>query len=247
MKKLSVSKILLGSFLLLWHYSKCLINAIKLPVIGLLLFTLFWTYAGIEFPQFVHWLFVLVYLFLWCSIFFIVHRVILLGVDYVSSISQILLNSLKYFLWFVLFYFIYAGFEILMYRGFKTIIYNLFIPAMQSFFGYKIKQIHLVSSLRLVSEICALYITMRFSLIFPALAVNKKINLFNSVNYTLGNGWRLMFVVLPIPLLFLFLFDQLYMVTPPIQEGLLYFLFGLPFFLVGICGLSLAYKELTAP
>jgi len=247
MKKLPVSKILLGSFFLPWQYNNCLINAIKLPVIGMLMVTLFWTYAGIEFPQFIHWLFVVIYLFLWSSIFCIAHRVMLLGFDYATSKSQMLLNTLKYFLWFVLFYLIYTGFEILLYRALKSIICNLCIPAMQSLFGYKIKLIHLLSSIRLISEIGAAYITLRLSLIFPATAVNRKINLFNSANYSIGNGWRLMFVVLPIPLLFLFLFDQFYAAAPPIQEELLYLIFGLPFFLVGICGLSLAYKELTAP
>jgi hypothetical protein len=246
MKQLSIIKIFLGSILIPWQYGNGLINAIKLPVLGLFLFTLFWTYSGIEFPRFINWLFVLVYLFFWSTIFVITHRVTLFGLGFASPYRETLLKTIKYLAWMVLFFFIFTGFEILMYRTLKTIVYNLGIPALQSLFDYKIRQIHWLNSIGIVSKLCAAYITTRLSLVFPAIAVDKKMSLINSFNYTIGNGWRLLLAILPIPLLFLFLFGQLYVVAPPIQAGLLYFLFGLPFFLIGICGLSLTYKELTA-
>ena len=91
----------------------------------------------------------------------------------------------------------------------------------------------------------ATYLFARLSLIFPATAVDRDIDVDWAWKISRGNGWRLLIVVGAFPLALKFLAGQILRENPTFGEQLVFILFSLVLLAVEIVALSLSYKHLA--
>ncbi|MDD2800665.1 MAG: hypothetical protein PHE96_04335 [Methylococcales bacterium] len=97
--------------------------------------------------------------------------------------------------------------------------------------------------IHLPSELCALYILGRLSLVFPATATDKKVSLKWSWVITRGNSWGMFFIVGLIPLILTFTYDLFWHESATTIEktaiSLVYFFI----LIIETFALSITYRE----
>ncbi len=89
------------------------------------------------------------------------------------------------------------------------------------------------------------YIVARFSLIFPAIALDRKVDTTWAWNLSHHNGWRLTVVVGIMPWVFAFIEELLLRDGATLAEELFVILIGLLLLTVEIVALSFSYKHLA--
>lgn len=91
----------------------------------------------------------------------------------------------------------------------------------------------------------ATYIFARFSLIYPATAIDRDIDVDWAWKISKGNGWRLLIVVGVLPLALKFLAGHILREEPTFGEQIVFVFISLVLLAVEIVALSLSYKHLT--
>jgi len=91
----------------------------------------------------------------------------------------------------------------------------------------------------------SIYLISRLSLVYPATAVDRQVNLTWAWNLSHFNGWRLMVVVGLLPWVFSFREDLLLRENATLVESLLVVTIGLVLLAVEVVALSFSYKHLV--
>lgn len=99
--------------------------------------------------------------------------------------------------------------------------------------------------IQLVLKLPVLYLFARFSLIFPATAIDRKVSFKWAWEQTRGNGWRLVLIVTSLPWIFSHIVGFLYRDEASIFEVLILTILTGALFMIEVVALSLSYRELT--
>ena len=152
-----------------------------------------------------------------------------------------------FFLWLIafgLFYMFLGFFEMVYALAFSSFVMGI----LDEFFNYK-SEINLIPYAGLLILPAFLYMTARVCPIFPATAIDKKVNMTWAWNLSEGNGWRLALVLGVAPLILELIvkgIDSFSEISSIPYIGLIVYLPALYFLtVIEIVALSLSYKHLV--
>ena len=235
--RLDVIKIVYGAFMVPWWNRRTFGRALAIPLASLATLTLSWYYGSEYLPQWSNW----VLCFVWSALFAVFavtcHRLVLLDAASVASrpVPRWSWRETRFFYWLIGIWMICWGAGI----AAMTLIINLATmvigPSSDGWF----------SEARYLASVPAYYLFARLSPIFPATAIDAKVDLKWAWKLTRGNGWRLFVVVAILPWLISEVVGLLYRGNATAVETTLLTLLGSALFAVEIAAVSLSYRELT--
>ena len=227
MYKLPIKDILTDAFLIPWRDKSFFLNALSLPVLALVSIWAIWSFAKPANPL-VSYTFGFFYLCAFCYFAITCHRLVLLENKTKHSFNTIrIIHFLK---WFIIIY----GASLVIEMIIITIMVNIskdFVPDN-------------ISHIRDFLYLPLMYLVGRFSLIFPATALDLKGSLKWSWNATRSNGINILCIVGLFPWFMYILVSFLYRDNPTIIEQTLFALLSYFVTAIGIFALSLTYKAL---
>ena len=227
MYKLPIKDILTDAFLIPWSEKSLFINALSLPILALVSIWAIWVFLKPE-NQLVNYTFALLYLSAFCYFAITCHRLILLKNEAKHSYNTM---SLLYFLkWFIIIY----GISLVI----EMIILTIMMNAINDF------DTKHISHMRDFLYLPLMYFVGRFSLIFPATALDLKGSLKWSWNATRNNGINILCIVGLFPWSMYILVSLIYRDEPTIVEQAMITLLTYFVTAIGIFALSLTYREL---
>lgn len=227
-----------------WWYRGTLLRALLYPIFFLSIIALCSYYFGKEWRVLGH-----IILYFLYSIFFTIlaitcHRIILLGEESVPAYGLIRWSKreLKFLGWTVIVQFVYLLTMVLITAVTFTITTNVLSGNINSTTTNEVSD--WFKWIAFVSAIPAIYVLARFSLVFPATAIDKQADLVWSWQKTRGNGWRMFVVVGALPWLLSFVSGLFWRENAAAPEVVLLIIASYLVFVVEISALSLSYKEL---
>jgi len=245
-KKLPLSKILINAFLIPWSRKGHFLQTIALPT--LLLVSIWGIWATIN-PTGILLSYFLLFTYLVAFSYFAItcHRLILTDNASISQTQEFNIKRMTWFLlWLIFFYGLYLIIELATMNLFINLIDT---PAPLELNEAAIEQHQLeiqqtVDTLRNLVYLPIMYILGRFSLVFPATAIDKKTSFIRSWIQTRHNGLRIIFIIALFPWALEILLSILTRENATIfEQGIVGILMYLSF-AIGIFALSLTYLEL---
>jgi hypothetical protein len=235
--RLDVTKVVYGAFMVPWWNRRAFGRALGIPLALLVTLTLSWYYGGKYLPQFSNWVLCVAWGGLFSMFAVTCHRLVLLDAASVASqpVPRWSWRETRFFYWLVGTWLIcwVAGIAAI------TLILNLAIMVIgNSITGW-------FDWAPLVAGIPAYYLFARLSPIFPATAIDRRVDLKWAWRLTRGNGWRLFVVVAVLPWLLSHFVGLLYRGNATAVETAMLTFVGSALFAVEIAALSLSYRELT--
>lgn len=234
---LPVAKVVYGAFLFPWWHRRAFARALAVPLVSLVTLTLSWYYASDSLPKYSSW----VLCFVWAALFSVFavtcHRLVLLDPASVAPrpVPRWSWRETRFLYWLIGIWLICwtAGIAAI------TVILNVALMAMgppgDGWF----------SEGQYLASVPAGYLFARLSPIFPATAIDRRVDLKWAWKLTQANGWRLFLVVAILPWIISAAIGLLYRGNATAVEiGILTFL-GSALFAVEIAALSLSYRELA--
>jgi hypothetical protein len=238
--KLDVWKVVTGAFLIPWRNRATFAIALANPVLLIATLTLSWHYAKkyFSFPDWLNWGFDLLYIILFTMLAVTCHRLVLLKLEHITSFIGLRWSSreTRFFLWIVAFCLVFIG-------GFM-LLFMLSVSMSSLWLNTNLVD-SLLSVFYMAAKIFPWSIFARLSLIFPALAIDKKLSLKEAWRLTKGNGWRLAFIVGGLPWILSELIHLLYHDEASIFEAIILTVLATALFVVEIAAISLSYYELA--
>jgi membrane-anchored glycerophosphoryl diester phosphodiesterase (GDPDase) len=235
--RLPVGKMVLGAFLIPWWNRRAFGRALAIPLLLLVTLSLTWYYAGAYLPAYSNWLLLLLYGVLFAIFAVTSHRLVLLDPATVASriYPRWERRETRFILWMVATWAIFGA----IYMAAVSLTMTA-----SNLWTNRPDENWMKWSL-VVGKIPALYIFARLCLVFPATAVDRKVNLKWAWKLTKGNGWRLVLVVGVLPWIITLLINLLYGGDASTIETVALTFVGCALFAVEIAALSLSYRELT--
>ncbi len=245
--KLDVWKVTCGAFLIPWRNHIQFLVALANPVLLIVALSLSWYYVKnfLPIPEWLGWVRLLIYLVLSTLLAVTCHRLVLLNLKNVNSLTALNWSSThtRFLAWLM------AGFLIIK-MIIPMILANLIINL--PIFGeshaanqfLKKEFISRFNYVVLLIEVLAGYLFARVSILFPAVAVDKKVNLKWAWNLTKNNGWQLFLIVILSPCLINGLIINMYSDNPGFVEITFMTVFWSTLLVVEITAISLSYQEL---
>ncbi|MCP4279262.1 MAG: hypothetical protein GY776_04525 [Alteromonas sp.] len=245
MYKIPIKQILLGAFLIPWNEKALYTRALAPPVLALVSTWSIWTFVKPE-SLLLNYLFLFLYSAAFAYFAVTCHRLILVKENAYSSYNTIrVLNFTK---WLIVIY----GFSFALEMILLTIATN-FMPATEamsiSTAGITAQGNNLSENTNLIRDFLHLplmYLVGRFSLIFPATAVDLRASLRWSWSATRNNGLNILCVVGLLPWLLYVLLSFVQRDNSTIVEQAIIALLTYVVTAIGIFALSLTYRELQA-
>jgi hypothetical protein len=229
MYKLPIKDILTDAFLIPWNEKYLFINTLAFPILALVSIWATWVLVDPE-NQLLNITFVLFYFFAFCYFAVACHRLILLRDKSQHSYNTIrILHFLK---WFVIIYGISLAIEMVL----LTIMMNVIIDFNPDN----------ISELQNFLYLPLMYLVGRFSLIFPATALDLKSSLKWSWKATQNNGINILCIVGLFPWFMYILISLIQRDEPTIIEQSVVALLTYFVSAIGIFALSLTYKALQS-
>lgn len=235
---LDVGKVVIGAFLIPWWNRKAFARALAIPLALMVGLSLGSHYLLRNVPQLVGWLVLAVWSLLFCVFAVKCHRLVLLDTSKEARVvrphwsrretrflfSMVVVWLLALVIWFV----------------FTTIALNVLGYWSAKIFEDSFRWIAFIAS------VPSLYLFARLSLVFPATAVDRIVDLKWSWRVTRRNGWRLFIVVAVLPWILSHSVDLLGRQGATALEAVLLTVVGVILFAVEVAALSLSYRELAA-
>lgn len=227
MYKLPIKDILVDAFIIPWNDKSHFISTLSLPILALVSVWAIWAFVKPE-NQLVNYAFALLYLFAFCYFAITCHRLILLKNEAKKSYNTI---RVIYFLkWFIIIY----GISLVI----EMIVLTIMMNTIKDFDPDSISHIRDFLYLPLM------YLVGRFSLIFPATALDLKGSLKWSWSATRNNGINILCIVGLFPWFMYILVSLIYRDEPTIVEQAIIALLTYFVTAIGIFALSLTYRSL---
>ena len=227
MYKLPIKNILTDAFLIPWKERSLFINALALPILALVSILAIWAAVKPE-NQLLNYTFVLFYFFAFCYFAVTCHRLILLKNKMQRSYNTF--RIIFFLKWVIIIYGISLAIEM--------IILTIMMNAINDFNSKNIPNIRDFLYLPLM------YFVGRFSLIFPATALDLKGSLKWSWNATRNNGINILCIVGLFPWFMYILLSLVYRDDPTIIEQAIIALLTYFVSAIGVFALSLTYRAL---
>jgi hypothetical protein len=236
--RLDVGKVVLGAFLVPWWNRRAFSRALAIPLLLLVTLTLSWYFTGEYLPELSAWLFYLGYGVLFVIFAVTCHRLVLLDPPSITSrlYPRWSLRETRFILWMV-------GVWLIITAAF--IVVSPLLVNVSLLWSRKADEDWLRWSL-FVAKLPALYVFARLCLVFPATAVDKRVNLKWAWRLSEGNGWRLVLIVAVLPWILTQLVNLLYRGNASTIETIILTFVGCALFAVEVAALSLSYRELTS-
>ena len=227
MYKLPIQSIITDAFLIPWNEKAHFIQALAFPVLALVSVWAIWATVKPE-NQLLNYTFVLFYCLAFCYFAITCHRLILIKNNAPHSYNTI--RIILFLKWLIIIYGISLAIEMII----LTIIMN----TINDF------DFNAVTHIRDFLYLPLMYLVGRFSLIFPATALDLKGSLKWSWNATRNNGINILCVVGLLPWFMYILLSFVYRDDPTIIEQAIITLLTYFVSAIGIFALSLTYREL---
>lgn len=240
--RLDVGKVVYGAFLVPWLHRRAFARALALPLAAMTSLALCSYYLIGHVPKSVHWLLYGAYWLVFVLFAVNCHRLVLLDPSEISRqwLPQWSMRQTRFLVWFVLvwgFCFLVAAWPVMTVLG--TLILN--IPGPWRGSGVEDGWRWVVQA----GQVVSFYLMARLSVIFPATALDRKVNVRWAWQRTRQNGWRLTLVVAALPWLLSHMVDFVYRGDATTLEAIALTFLGTALFAVEISAVSLAYRELT--
>jgi hypothetical protein len=236
--KLEVGKVILGAFLVPWWNRRAFARGLAIPLVSLVTLTLCWYYGANYLPEYSNWALLFVYGFLFVLFAVTCHRLVLLDPISIASLlpARWSWRESRFFFW--LCFISWLATVVAMVA--TTVI-------MAVFFSFAANPPDQAASewAFFAATFPAFYLFARLCLVFPATAVDRKVNLKWAWRMTKGNGWRLFLVVAVLPWILSQMIGLLYRGDATVGETILLTFVSCALFAVEIAALSLSYRELT--
>ena len=235
--QLDVGKVALGAFLVPWWNRAAFGRALAIPLLLLVTLTLSWYYAAEHLPEVSNWVLYIIYGVLFAIFAVTCHRLVLLDPKVVASriAPRWSVRETRFFLWMVAVWVIFAAVTF----GLTTLILNVWLPWVtepnRTWFDWTV----------FFAKVPAFYLFARFCLVFPATAVDRKVDLRWAWRLTQSNGWRLVLVVGVLPWVISHAVALLYRGNATVLETIVLTFVASALFAVEVAAISLSYRELT--
>jgi hypothetical protein len=237
---LPVGKILLGAFLVPWWNRKEFFRALVFPLALLATLMLSWYFTDALLANFVKFLLCVAYAALFTLFAVACHRLVLLDPVAVAR-NPVPSWSRRESL--------FLGWLIgawLLYLVTFLVILTIAVNALGIVFeGFRASPAESFGWLEATAKMPAFYVFARLSPLFPATAVDRKVDLQWAWRLTRGNGLRLMVIVGFLPWALSYLPPLLYRSEATALETVLLTVAGIGLFAIEIAALSISYRELT--
>lgn len=234
--RLDVAKVLVGAFVVPWWNRRAFARALALPLAALATLTLAWYYTAKHVPPFWSWVACVAWgvLFVWFAV--TCHRLVLLDAASVASsfVPRWSWRETRFLFWLVGAWLIFMAVFLVA----ATVTMNL-VP-----WGRRQPGIW-TEWVEPLARVPAYYVFARMSLVFPATALDRTVDLKWAWRLTKGHGWRLFIVVAILPWIISELVALLYRGDATAVETVVLTFLGTALFAVEIAALSLSYRELT--
>jgi hypothetical protein len=235
--QLDVGKVALGAFLVPWWNRGAFGKALAIPLLLLVTLTLSWYYGAEHLPEFSNWALYLVYGALFALFAVTCHRLVLLDPKIVASrlAPRWSWRETRFFLWMGAVWLISAAVTFAL----TTLMLNVWVPWVgepnRTWFEWTV----------FVAKVPAFYVFARFCLVFPATAVDRRVDLRWAWRLTENNGWRLVLLVGVLPWLISQALALLYRGDASVVETIVLTFVAAALFAVEVAAISLSYRELT--
>jgi hypothetical protein len=173
-----------------------------------------------------------------------VHRLVLLETSDANSFTPENLKRTALFLAFLIgVWALYAGLVLLIMSGLLNAFLGRYVPT-----GGERPQLPVsLEWLNAAARVLAFYVVARFSLVFPAIATDRKPDLGAAWLESKRNGWRLAIVVGALPWTLEQLTDLIYRDGATDAEYAVLVVLTVFFTVIEVVALSLSYGEITSP
>jgi len=237
---LPVGKILAGAFLIPWWNRRAFARALAFPLALLATLALSWYYTDHLLPTVVKLLLCLAYAALFTLFAVVCHRLVLLDPDRVASnpLPTWSVREGLFFGWMIGAWLLY----LVAYLVTLTVAVNLLGMAFESVRASPASSLAWVEA---AASLPAFYLIARLSPLFPATALDRKVDPKWAWRLTRGNGLRLMLIVGFLPWALSYLPPLLYRSEATALETVLLTVAGIALFAIEIAALSISYRELT--
>ncbi|MEP7154424.1 MAG: hypothetical protein ABI905_01525 [Betaproteobacteria bacterium] len=242
--KLNIANVFLGAILFPWHRRRDVAHALLVPMIFLVGVIVVWNETGASFDPGFAWVVSGVYAFLFILLAVKCHRLVLVDepVEDAWTLPHWTRRETRFALWAVMVWgCCVAAFYV------TTTVCGVIFPGLAGMASFIAPDdtAAIMKACEVAGNIAYWYVFGRFSLIFPAKALDKKGNLVRAWRYSRGNGWRLFAVVCVLPFCLSHLVSFLYRNEATLVEYLLLTALGVVFIAVEVTALSLAYRWLV--
>ena len=227
---LPVGKILAGAFLIPWWNRKAFARALAFPLALLATLMLAWYFTDALLANFAKVLLCLAYAALFTLFAVTCHRLVLLDPAAVARnpVPSWSLREGLFFGWMVGAWLLFL------------VVFLVTLTIAVNALGMVFESVRTTAA-----RMPALYVFARLSPLFPATAVDRKVDLKWAWRLTRGNGLRLMLIVGFLPWALSYLPPLLYRSEATALETILLTVAGIALFAVEIAALSISYRELT--
>jgi hypothetical protein len=242
--KLRVVKILFDAFALVWFRRTIFMRALWLPFLLMLVLAGAWDFSETSLPSGFKWVYALAYYFL--LVLFVVncHRAVLLNSQRMNewAIPKWSWRETRFLGWTACIWIIAVVCGMVVSVIAFTIIGNT-MPRFLEPGSLKPSTLMLISGYFV--KIIYAYIFARVCLMFPSIAVDRRLNFQQAVKLSRGNGWRLAIVVSVIPAAIKIITNIVYREDASAWEYMLWLTLTSALLTVEIAALSLSYRELV--
>jgi hypothetical protein len=237
---LPVGKILAGAFLIPWWNRKAFVRALAFPLALLATLMLSWYFTDALLANFVKFLLCVAYAALFTLFAVTCHRLVLLDPAAVARnpVPSWSRREGLFFGWMV-------GAWLLFLVVFLVTLAIAVNALGMVFESVRTSPAEAFGWLETAARMPALYVFARLSPLFPATAVDRKVDLKWAWRLTRGNGLRLMLIVGFLPWALSYVPPLLYRSEATALETILLTVAGIALFAVEIAALSISYRELT--
>ena len=220
-----------------WWHRREFFQALAIPLFVFGGLMQIWRYTWDRMPAWANWLFWLAYGigFVWCVV--TCHRLVLVGTTstWLGLVPKWSWRETRFYLWLIAIVLICAGTGIFLSTVCLSALANFMKGEEEFWAGW----------IQFAVRIPVIYLFARFSLIYPATAIDRKVNLKWAWRQTKGNGWRLAFVITFLPWALSRGVNLLYREQATAAEILILVAIGCVLMVIDVAALSLSYRELA--